>query len=99
MKLESSVHRLLVLICALIALTLGPFSLVWSCVLNTTGGPFGNFENGPTPLFFLASVIALLAGILVLVFGRSRWRWLLLLLLLPSAFSLLYHFGNVMFHP
>jgi hypothetical protein len=88
----------LVLTCLILALILAPFTLGWSFFLDSGGGPFGDFA-GPTLPFFLISFVALLAGVLVLVFGRSPWRWLLLLLVLPSAFSLLYHLGKVVLHP
>lgn len=87
-----------ILICLIIAVVLEPFSLGWSFFLNTRGGPFGDFA-GPTLLFFLVSLAALLAGVLVLVLGRSRWRWWLLLLVLPNAVNLLYHLGDVMLRP
>jgi hypothetical protein len=86
MKSNNQFRRLLFLVSIVTTLILEPFCLGWFELLHS-GSPLGNFQ-GPTPLFFLATSSALLAGIAALIFGRSRWRWLLLLLVLPCAFAL-----------
>ena len=75
-------RRLLTISCAVLALVLQPFSLVWSFYLHSRGGPFGNFD-GPTLLYYLTIGIALLAGVVVFLAGRSRMRWFLLVVFLP----------------
>jgi len=88
MGLNNEPRRIIFLSSLVSALVLEPFCLSWFALLGYGGTPFGNFIEGPTPLFFLTTTIALLAGIAALVFGRSRWRWLLLLLVLPLALAL-----------
>jgi len=67
-------RRILTIISLILALALEPF-----CFED-------DLHTRMTWRYWAMVSCAILAGIVVLVVGRSRWRWLLLILLLPGAF-------------
>ena len=84
---KTTPRRLFTIALLVATLVLQPFCMLWSAIKYT-----GDF---PPLHFSLFMVLMLLAGITVLIIGRSRWRWLLLFLILPYIYYLFHEMDLV----
>jgi hypothetical protein len=82
-----SIRRILATVSLIVALVMEPICLAWSTFVESLGSDNGFLGDKN---YILVTSIAVLAGLVVFVSGRSRFRWLLLVLFLPLTWCL-YH--------